>query len=67
MFWTAVKICSWNVTIIRAASSNQKMLLTKNHKEFPKVAQMVKNHPIWSPCKSFTDSRKIVYEANCLY
>jgi hypothetical protein len=21
-----------------------------NQNEFPKVAQMVKNHPIWSPC-----------------
>jgi hypothetical protein len=25
-------------------------IFSKNHKEPPKVAQLVKNHPIWSPC-----------------
>jgi hypothetical protein len=24
-------------------------VFTKNHVELPKVAQLVKNHPIWSP------------------
>ncbi len=25
-------------------------IFSKNHNEPPKVAQLAKNHPIWSPC-----------------
>jgi hypothetical protein len=35
-------------------------MLSKNHNEPPKVAQLAKKHPIWSPCLFGTKRESIL-------
>jgi len=34
-------------------------ILSNNHIEPPKVAQLAKNHPIWSPCMHFMHREEV--------